>query len=125
MRDNRGSYRDSRDSRGGGRSFHGGGGRRFQSSGPREMHDATCSDCGATCKVPFTPTPGRPVYCDACFPNHRPSRDGGSRGGGSYSNRRSDQDSSSDSSSGSDSSDSSNDDSVESDDEDSDDEVKE
>ncbi|MFH0713419.1 MAG: CxxC-x17-CxxC domain-containing protein [Candidatus Micrarchaeota archaeon] len=85
------SFRDNRSGgdRGGHRSFHGGsgggggrgrsggGGGGFRSSGPREMHDATCSDCGAACKVPFTPTPGRPVYCNDCFSKHRdesPSR---------------------------------------------------
>ena len=27
----------------------------------------TCSRCHAATTVPFTPTPGRPVYCRACF----------------------------------------------------------
>ncbi|MEA3200462.1 MAG: hypothetical protein QOE90_1890 [Thermoplasmata archaeon] len=27
----------------------------------------TCSRCGASASVPFTPTPGRPVLCRACF----------------------------------------------------------
>ncbi len=27
----------------------------------------TCSGCGAATTVPFTPTPGRPVYCRDCF----------------------------------------------------------
>lgn len=35
--------------------------------GPREMHDATCAECGKSCKVPFKPTDGRPVYCSECF----------------------------------------------------------
>lgn len=35
--------------------------------GPREMHDATCSDCGQTTKVPFKPAEGRPVYCRDCY----------------------------------------------------------
>ncbi|HPM85705.1 MAG: hypothetical protein PHY04_00740 [Candidatus ainarchaeum sp.] len=45
--------------------------------GPREMHDATCSDCGAQTKVPFKPIEGRPVYCRDCYQKHkndRPSR---------------------------------------------------
>ena len=47
---------------------------------PREMHDTTCSDCGAECQVPFQPTEGRPVYCRDCFQKHRPAdRDGGRR----------------------------------------------
>lgn len=38
---------------------------------PREMHDATCADCGQACQVPFKPTEGRPVYCRNCFSKHR------------------------------------------------------
>ena len=45
-----------------------GGPRRF---GPREMHKATCADCGKECEVPFTPTEGRPVYCRDCWQKHR------------------------------------------------------
>lgn len=39
--------------------------------GPREMHKATCADCGKECEVPFKPTEGRPVYCRDCFQKHR------------------------------------------------------
>jgi CxxC-x17-CxxC domain-containing protein len=42
--------------------------------GPREMHQAKCSDCGKDCEVPFKPTEGRPVYCRDCFQKHRPPR---------------------------------------------------
>lgn len=35
--------------------------------GPREMHQAKCSECGKDCEVPFKPTEGRPVYCRDCF----------------------------------------------------------
>ncbi|MEK6979054.1 MAG: CxxC-x17-CxxC domain-containing protein [Candidatus Micrarchaeota archaeon] len=42
--------------------------------GDRPMYDATCSDCGQTCQVPFQPTEGRPVYCRACYSKHRPPR---------------------------------------------------
>ena len=31
------------------------------------MTEATCSSCGQVTTVPFVPTPGRPVYCRACF----------------------------------------------------------
>lgn len=31
------------------------------------MTKVTCSDCGASCEVPFKPTSSKPVYCDACF----------------------------------------------------------
>jgi CxxC-x17-CxxC domain-containing protein len=39
--------------------------------GPREMHKATCADCGQECEVPFKPTEGRPVYCKECYPKHK------------------------------------------------------
>jgi len=56
--------------------------RRFGNSrpsfgGPREMHKATCSDCGTETEVPFKPIEGRPVYCRDCYQKHkndRPSR---------------------------------------------------
>jgi CxxC-x17-CxxC domain-containing protein len=41
---------------------------------PREMHSATCSDCGQETEVPFVPDPDRPVYCRECLPNHRQKR---------------------------------------------------
>lgn len=56
----------------------GGGGRSF--GGPREMHKATCSECGAETEVPFKPAEGRPVYCRDCYQKHRPQRDRFSRG---------------------------------------------
>jgi CxxC-x17-CxxC domain-containing protein len=54
----------------------------------REMHKATCSDCGAQCEVPFKPTEGKAVRCQDCFRKNRPQRSsfggnrrfGGSRG---------------------------------------------
>jgi len=51
----------------------GGRGRRFggRGFGPREMHKATCSDCGQECEVPFKPTDGRPVYCRDCYQKHK------------------------------------------------------
>jgi len=42
--------------------------------GPREMHDAVCSECGASCQVPFKPTEGKPVYCRECYSKRRPKR---------------------------------------------------
>ena len=38
---------------------------------PREMFEATCSNCGKTAMVPFRPTSGKPVYCDDCFSRRR------------------------------------------------------
>jgi CxxC-x17-CxxC domain-containing protein len=59
----------------GGRSF--GGGKPFGRSGfgrndrgddrPHQMHKTICSDCGASCEVPFKPTGTKPVYCRECF----------------------------------------------------------
>jgi len=46
-------------------------GQRRNFGGPREMHDATCTECGAECKVPFKPTEGKPVYCRECFSKKR------------------------------------------------------
>lgn len=58
---------------GGGRRFGGGGFNR----GPREMHKATCADCGKECEVPFKPTEGRPVYCRDCFQKRRDGEESG------------------------------------------------
>src|SRR3989338_1011336 len=60
---------------------------------PLQMHDATCSECGKQCEIPFRPTGSRPVFCSDCF---RKS-DGGS---GRNSNRSSRDDGPSSSSSG-------------------------
>ena len=45
------------------------------------MHKATCGDCGKECEVPFEPRQDKPVYCNECFPNHKPAPRGGSGGG--------------------------------------------
>ncbi len=49
----------------------GGGGFRRDFGGPREMHKATCSECGQECEVPFKPADGRPVFCRDCFAKKR------------------------------------------------------
>ena len=49
----------------------GGGGFNRNFGAPREMHKATCTDCGKECEVPFKPTQGKPVYCRDCFRNKR------------------------------------------------------
>ena len=56
--------------RGGGQRRNGGGGGGF--GGPRELHDAVCSDCGQQTKVPFKPFGDRPVYCRDCFQKRKP-----------------------------------------------------
>lgn len=53
----------------GGGGFGRGGFNRF---GPREMHKATCSECGKECEVPFKPTEGKPVYCKDCYAKRKP-----------------------------------------------------
>ncbi len=58
--------RFNRDSRSG-RPFDRNRGGFGRSSAPREMFDAICSNCGKSCKVPFNPTSGKPVYCSDCF----------------------------------------------------------
>lgn len=37
--------------------------------GPREkiLYDAVCADCQKSCRVPFRPSEGRPIYCPECF----------------------------------------------------------
>jgi len=60
------------DRRGGFRG--GGGGGRGFSSGPREMHKATCADCKQETEVPFVPSGDRPVYCRECYAKHKPAR---------------------------------------------------
>lgn len=47
---------------------------------PREMHDATCGDCGKDCQVPFEPRQDKPVYCNDCFQEKKPARDDRGRG---------------------------------------------
>jgi len=56
-----------------GNARNGGGfGGQRRNFGPREMHKATCSECGKECEVPFKPTEGKPVYCRDCFAKKKP-----------------------------------------------------
>lgn len=64
-----GGYGGSAGGYGGG--GYGGGGGGFRERGPREMFEATCSNCGKPASVPFRPTSGKPVYCDDCFSSRR------------------------------------------------------
>jgi CxxC-x17-CxxC domain-containing protein len=34
---------------------------------PRQLHAATCAECGQTTEVPFLPRGDRPVYCSSCY----------------------------------------------------------
>ena len=77
------------DNRSGGRRFGGGGGYRGRDSGPREMFDAVCDQCGKKCKVPFRPSGGKPIYCSDCFESKGGAR-GSDRGRGRPDGRSSD-----------------------------------
>jgi len=62
------------DKRGGGGGFgrrdsggRGGFNRGGGDFGRPTMHKAVCSDCGASCELPFRPTGERPVFCSNCF----------------------------------------------------------
>lgn len=75
-----GSDRPDRSSR------FGGGERRFERPErprfeDRQMHDATCTKCGADCQVPFRPTGDKEIFCDACFSDVKRDRPAPSRGG--------------------------------------------
>ncbi len=48
-----------------------GGGYGSRERAPREMFEATCSNCGQPARVPFRPTSGKPVYCSDCFRSMR------------------------------------------------------
>jgi CxxC-x17-CxxC domain-containing protein len=60
---------DSSSEGGGGYGTSAGGG--FRERRPREMFEATCSNCGKPAMVPFRPTSGKPVFCDDCFSRRR------------------------------------------------------
>jgi CxxC-x17-CxxC domain-containing protein len=53
--------------RSGGSSYGGGGGGGYGGSRQRQMHPATCAQCGKETEVPFLPSGDRPVYCSDCF----------------------------------------------------------
>lgn len=45
--------------------------------GAPQRTEITCNRCSAKATVPFVPTPGRPVYCRACFERSGPSSPSG------------------------------------------------
>jgi CxxC-x17-CxxC domain-containing protein len=67
----RAANKSRRDSSGGYSSgnggYGGGGGMRAE----RQMHPATCDDCGRETMVPFLPSGNKPVYCSDCFSSRR------------------------------------------------------
>lgn len=76
----RGGFRGGRDS---GRGGFGGGRSSFGRGEDREMFQATCTECGKSCEVPFKPTGSKPVLCRDCFRSARGSEDRGGRDFGS------------------------------------------
>ena len=56
-----------RNNNSGGRRDFGRGGFNSGQDGPRQMHDAICSECGKNCQIPFRPSGDRPVFCSDCF----------------------------------------------------------
>ena len=54
----------------------------------REMHKATCSECGSECEVPFKPTEGKRVLCNDCFRRNRPPRRSFGNNRGNFRNDR-------------------------------------
>ncbi len=91
----------SKSSFGGGRPKFGGrsggsswGGNSGRSSGgygngeQREMHDATCNECGNSCQVPFRPNGRKPVYCTNCFKRDGDMAERRPQGGNDYNDRR-------------------------------------
>ena len=54
-----------------------GGRRDDRRSRDKEMFDAVCDKCGKTCKLPFRPSPDKPIYCDECFKEENGKNKGG------------------------------------------------
>jgi len=48
----------------------------FKQFHPESVYTAVCSDCGSECQVPFKPRTDRSVYCQKCWPLHRPHNNG-------------------------------------------------
>ena len=44
-----------------------GGAASFGGRTPRQMHPATCAECGQMTEVPFLPRGDKPVYCSECY----------------------------------------------------------
>lgn len=92
--DCRAARKADRGSSGGGGSYGGGyssgggygggysGGQRAGGGAPRQMFDATCSNCGNVARVPFQPRGDKPVFCSDCFERRGTGARGGGYGGG-------------------------------------------
>lgn len=47
----------------------------FGGKTPRQMHPASCAECGQMTEVPFVPRGERPVYCSSCYNKIKPRLD--------------------------------------------------
>lgn len=50
-------------------------------------YKAICSECGGECEVPFQPKVDKPVFCQKCWSNHKPSHPRPRRGRGKNKNK--------------------------------------
>ena len=58
------------------KNFQRGGSGEFRGGNrDRQMFQATCSQCGKACEVPFKPTGDKPVFCNDCFNKRRDPSD--------------------------------------------------
>ena len=62
---------DSTKSYGGSNSRSGGDSKSSYHKSDTTMYDATCSDCGKACQVPFRPVGSKPIKCRDCFVDKR------------------------------------------------------
>jgi CxxC-x17-CxxC domain-containing protein len=46
----------------------------FEPFHEKSAYKVVCNDCGCECEVPFQPQADRPVYCQECWPTHRPQK---------------------------------------------------
>ena len=80
------------DNRSGGGFNRGGFGGGRRDGGRLTMHQATCSECGASCEIPFRPSGNRPVFCSNCFAKQGGGSDRLNRFGGDRKERHRDRD---------------------------------
>ena len=60
---------------GGSNSRSNGGAKPSYHKSDMTMYDATCSDCGNACQVPFRPVGSKPIKCRNCFVDKREGQD--------------------------------------------------
>lgn len=52
------------------------------------MYKAVCDNCGKNCEVPFQPSSDKPIYCNECFGNKRPTREAPRRSNSSFQSQK-------------------------------------